>query len=85
VPETGPAQDIMELHMKLMLITTSAAVGLCMLAFFRRENFTAGLRKFFLVGLLVLAGLLTLGSDRGVQLVYQYATSVHLPAAPPQK
>src|SRR2546422_6160253 len=82
VPETGPARDVFELHEKLMYITTSAAVGLCMLAFFRRKNFTAGLRKLFLVGLLVLAGLVMVGSDRGAQLVYQYATSVHLPAAP---
>jgi len=82
VPETGPARDVFELHEKLMYATTSAAVGLCMLAFFRRKNFTAGLRKVFLAGLLVLAGLLTVGSDRGVQLVYQYATSVRVPAAP---
>lgn len=85
VPEAGPAQDVKALHEKFMLITTSVAVGLCLLAFFRRKNFTAGLRKLFLVALLVLAGLLTAGSDRGAQLVYQYATSVHLPATPPQK
>lgn len=82
VPETGPARDVMELHQTLMLITTSAAVGLCMLAFFRRKNFTAALRKLFLAGLIVLAILLTVGSDRGAQLVYQYATAVHLPAPP---
>ncbi len=82
VPETGPARDVFELHEKLMYVTTSAAVGLCMLAFFRRHDFTAGLRKLFLIGLIVLAGLLTVGSDRGAQLVYQYATSVRIPAAP---
>jgi uncharacterized membrane protein len=82
VPETGPARDVMELHEKLMLITTSVAIGLCMLAFFRRHSFTAGLRKLFLLGLLILAGLLAVGADRGAQLVFQYATSVHLPAAP---
>jgi len=53
-----------------------------MLAFFRRKNFTAGLRNLFLVGLLVLAGLVMVGSDRGAQLVYQHATSVRLTAAP---
>ncbi len=79
VMEIGPEHEVMELHMVLMLISTSAAVGLCMLAFFRRKNFTAGLRKLFLAGLVVLAILLTVGSDRGAQLVYQYATSVHLP------
>ena len=82
VMEIGPEHEVMELHMVLMLITTSAAVGLCMLAFFRRKNFTAGLRKLFLAGLVVLAVLLTVGSDRGAQLVYQYATSVRLPGPP---
>ena len=65
-----------------MYVTTSAAVGLCLLAFFRRANFTAGLGKLFLVGLVVLTLLLTVGSDRGAQLVYQYATAVRLPSAP---
>lgn len=82
VPETGPARDVMELHETFMLISTSLAVGLCMLAFFRRRNFTRTLQRLFFAGLLVLAVLLGLGSDRGAQLVYQYATSVHLPAPP---
>ncbi len=82
VPETGPSRDVFEIHEKMMYITTSAAVGLCMFAFFMRKKFTAGLRKLFLVGLIVLAVLLTVGSDRGAQLVYHYATSVHLPAPP---
>src|SRR5712692_4884540 len=75
VPDSGPAHDVMELHQLLMLITTSVAVGLCILAFFLRKRFTPGLRKLLLVGLLVIAGLLGVGSDRGAQLVYQYATS----------
>lgn len=79
VMEMGPERDVFELHEKLMLITTSVAVGLCMFAFFLRKKFTAGLRKLLLAGLVVLAVLLTVGSDRGAQLVYQYATSVHLP------
>ena len=79
VPETGPAHEVMEIHQALMLITTSAAVGLCMFAFFLRNRFTAGLRKLPLAGLIVLAVLLAVGSDRGAQLVYQYATAVRLP------
>lgn len=82
VPETGRAHDVMELHETLMLITTSLGVGLCMLAFFRRKNMTGGIQKLLLLGLVVLAVLLAVGSDRGAQLVYQYATSVHLPAPP---
>jgi uncharacterized membrane protein len=83
VPETGPAHEVMELHQVLMVFTTSVAVGLCMLAFFRRHNFTAALRKLLLAGLVVLAILLTAGSDRGVELVYQYATSVRIPITQP--
>src|SRR5207245_8976270 len=61
VPETGPARDVFELHEKLMYITTSAAVGLCMLAFFRRRTLTAGLRKLFLVEFVVLSVLVYVG------------------------
>jgi len=83
VPESGPVHEVMELHQVLMVFTTSAAVGLCMLTFFRRHNFTAALRKLLLAGLVVLAILLTVGSDRGVELVYQYATSVRIPITQP--
>ena len=82
VPETGPAHHVMELHEKLMLISASLAVGLSMLAFFRRQSITAGMRKLLLVGLIVLAAVMAVGADRGAQLVYQYATSVHLPPPP---
>lgn len=82
VPPAGPAFDTKELHEKLMLGATSLAVGLCMLAFFTRRKFAPRLRKLFLAGLVLLACLLTLGADRGAMLVFQYATSVHLPAAP---
>jgi uncharacterized membrane protein len=82
VPEVGPAHDVMELHETLMLITTSLAAGLCLLAFSRRNSMTRGIQKLLLLGLVALAVLLAVGSDRGAQLVYQYATSVHLPAPP---
>ncbi len=82
VPDEGPAHDAMELHEKLMLVTTSAAVGLCMFAYFQRDRFAQGQRKLLLAGLLALAILLTIGADRGALLVFKYATSVHLPNAP---
>ena len=81
VPEKGPAHEVVELHETLMLITTSLALGLCMVAFFLRNNFTPGRRKLLLLGLLAVAGLLTIGADRGAQLVYQYGTAVNWPAA----
>ena len=43
------------------------------------------MRKIFLAGLLVLAGLMTAGADRGAQLVYQYGVSVDWSKAQPQK
>jgi len=82
VPDEGPAHDAMELHEKLMLVTTSAAVGLCMFAYFQRDRFAQGQRKLLLAGLLALTILLTIGADRGALLVFKYATSVHLPNAP---
>ncbi len=82
VPDTGPAHEIMELHEKLMLVTTSLAAGLCMFAFFVRDRFTPRFRKLFFAGLILLTIIMTIGADRGAQLVFRYATSVQLPAAP---
>jgi len=77
VPEAGPAHEIMQIHERMMLITSSLAAGLCLLAAFKRQM-GGGLRKLFLLGLVVLAGLMVIGTDRGAQLVYQYATGVDL-------
>ena len=85
VMEEGPARDAFEIHETMMYITMSVAVGLCGLAFFKRNSFTAGMRKIFLAGLLVLAGLMTVGADRGAQLVYQYGVSVDWSKAKGQK
>ena len=82
VPEGGAAHDVLEFHETVMLITTSVALALCILCFAKRGNFTASLRRIFLVGLVALAILTAVGADRGAQLVYQYATSVNLPAPP---
>ena len=73
----GPASEAMEFHEAVMLSSFSLSVGLCMFAFFARKNFTARLQKLFLVGLAVLAVLVTLGADRGAQMVYQYGVSVN--------
>lgn len=82
VPETGPAHAVMEIHETMMLITTSVAMGLCLLAVLKRKSMTGGVQKLLLLGLVALAVLLAVGSDRGAQLVYQYATSVQLPGPP---
>jgi len=85
VPVMGPAQEILIWHERLMMVSSSLALGLCMVAGFNRDAFTPRLRKFYLTGLMVLAVLLTLGADRGAQLVYQYGTAVHWPDALQQK
>jgi uncharacterized membrane protein len=80
VPELGRVQDVLEIHETIMLITTSLALALCILCFAKRGDFASGLRRIFLAGLIALAILTVVGADRGGQLVYQYATSVNLPA-----
>ncbi len=85
VPEVGPADQIKDIHEYLMIASTSLAAGLSAVAFFLRNNFTASRRKLLLLGLVVLAGLLTAGADRGVQLVFQYGTAVNWSTAQPQK
>ena len=85
VMEMGPEHDIFEIHETMMYITMSAAIGLCLLAFLKRNSVTAGMRRLFLAGLIVLFGLLTFGADRGAQMVFQYGVSVDWSKAQPQK
>ncbi len=82
VPMEGPVRATFEAHETLMLITTSFAIALCIACFALRGRFTKGFRQLLLVALVVLAALMTIGADRGAQMVYQYATSVNLPTAP---
>ncbi len=84
VPEAGAAQEVLLIHQRFMLLSTSLAVGLCMLAAFQREM-SGLLRKLFLLGLLVLAALMGIGADRGAQLVYQFAAGVDLSKESPQQ
>ena len=81
----GDAMRAVGIHETLMLVSTSLALALCIFAFFARKNFTAQLRKLMLLGLTVLAVLLTVGADRGAQLVYGYGTAVNWTTAQEQK
>lgn len=81
----GDAQRIVGIHETLMLVATSLAAALCMFAFFARKNFTPQLRKIMLLGLVLLAVLLTIGTDRGAQLVYGYGSAVDWATAQLQK
>jgi len=81
----GEAQRALGVHETLMLVTSSLALALCLFAFFARKNFTAQLRKVMLAGLVILAVLLTIGADRGAQLVYGYGAAVNWTTAQQQK
>jgi uncharacterized membrane protein len=81
----GDAMRAVGIHETLMLISTSLALALCMFAFFTRKNFTLQLRKLMLLGLAILAVLLTIGADRGAQLVYGYGSAVNWSIAQQQK
>ena len=80
----GPAHDVVELHQNFMVATSSLSLGLCLFAFLARKDFTAKFRKLMLLGLAILAVVMTLGVDRGAQLVYQYGAGVNWPAAQQQ-
>jgi uncharacterized membrane protein len=81
----GDAKRIVEIHETLMLISTSLAAGLCLFAFFARKNFKPELRRVMLLGLIVLGVLLTIGADRGAELVYGYGSAVNWVTAEQQK
>ena len=76
VPE--PAWDVIELHKTLMLVTAGLAVVLSLvsLVLWWRGRWNRRSQKLLLAGLVVLCGVLTVGADRGGQLVYQYGVSV---------
>jgi uncharacterized membrane protein len=80
----GAAQRAVGIHETLMLTATSLAITLCSFAFFMRKNFTPQLRKVLLLGLMALGILLTIGADRGAQLVYEYGSAVNWSTAQQQ-
>ncbi|HUK54509.1 MAG TPA: DUF2231 domain-containing protein [Candidatus Binatia bacterium] len=86
VPAAGPAHDVKELHETLMVTSSIlsgvlAVLGILILP--RRP--LASLRAAFLLGLLLLAGMVSLGADRGALLVYHFGTSVDWAAAQKQQ
>ena len=81
----GPAMTVVGIHETLMMITSSLALALSLFALVFRKDFNAGYRKLMLIGMCLLAILLVLGTDRGVQLVYGYGSAVDWSTAQPQK
>jgi uncharacterized membrane protein len=85
VPGGGEAHQVKGLHESLMVTSSIlsgvlAALGLFVLP--RRP--LAALRAAFLMGLLLLAGLVSVGADRGALLVYHFGTSIDWAAAQKQ-
>jgi uncharacterized membrane protein len=74
-------QRVFDIHETLMLIATSLATALSIYCFAKRANFTAAARRVLLAGLIALAIVTIIGTDRGAQLVYQFAQSVNGPDA----
>jgi uncharacterized membrane protein len=81
----GDAQRVMGIHETLMLISTSLALALSLFAFVQRKCLTPQMRKLMLLGMLLLAILLTIGADRGAELVYRYGSAVNWSTAQQQK
>jgi uncharacterized membrane protein len=71
-------QRVFDIHETLMLIATSLATALSIYCFAKRANFAANSRRILLIGLIALAIVTIIGTDRGAQLVYQYGSSVNL-------
>lgn len=67
--------DVLATHKALMLASYGLALGLSLLAWLIRAS-TKRRRLVLLAGLLVLAGLVVLGTDRGAQMVTSYGFGV---------
>jgi uncharacterized membrane protein len=81
----GDAQRVVGIHETLMLVSTSLALALCIFAFVRRTTFTPATRRWMLLGLFLLGVLLTIGADRGAELIYGYGAAVNWSTAQQQK
>lgn len=89
VEHAGGAHEVMELHESLMLTTAGLAVGLAVLAAIFRKKSRRLIQLVLLVGLLATNVVLTIGADRGGQLVYEFGVGVKpqptpTPGAPAQ-
>ena len=84
IEHTEASHEVLELHQAIMLWTTGLTVTLAMIAFLG-ERYLAGrtLQVFLLVGLLVVSLMMTVGADRGGQLVFQFGAAVQKSALVP--
>jgi uncharacterized membrane protein len=82
VPPYGGAYDALDVHETLMMLATTLAGWLCIVALLK-PRISGSAQKLFLAGLAILVIMVAIGADRGAEMVYRYATSVNLPAAAP--
>ncbi len=79
------AGPVLEAHEQLMLASYFLALGLSVFALLAGRRLTHGLKVVVLVGLLILGVLVTLGADRGAEMVFRYGLGVAGKTAPGPK
>lgn len=73
----GAVGHVLEVHEQLMLTSFFLAIGLSFFAYVSYRNITHSLKVVILVGLLALGVFVTLGADRGAEMVYRYGIDVN--------
>ncbi|HVB98426.1 MAG TPA: DUF2231 domain-containing protein [Candidatus Dormibacteraeota bacterium] len=73
----GPVGHVLEAHEQLMFTCFFLALGLSFFAYLASRRLTRGLQVVILAGLLVLGFLVTVGADRGAEMVYRYGLGVN--------
>ncbi|MED5369772.1 MAG: DUF2231 domain-containing protein [Myxococcota bacterium] len=76
-----PGHDLVHVHRDLMLVVSGIALVITALAWWRRDA-TRPWRVGLTLGSLVLLGLMTIGADRGAELVFRYGIGVAGEAPP---
>ncbi len=76
------AHEVIELHETLMLTTAGLAAGLAVLAAIFRKKSSRLIELVLLVGLLATTIVMTIGADRGGQLVYEFDVGTKPQPAP---
>lgn len=81
---THAIHEVVETHATLMYVVLGLGLALAALAFWRRRRMTRGIQAALLVGLLALVIVMSVGADRGGQLVYQYGVGGQRMGEPPR-
>lgn len=81
----GPSAHALEVHEEFMFTCLFIAVGLSAFAWFGRQRPQQSLKWVLLIGMILLAVCLILGTDRGAEMVYRYGLGVNWPTTPHPK